>query len=89
MKRTLQQLFAYTVALFFGLVGWWWLAGVILLTLSFFGSTLPVLVVGLLLDGYYGFFHTLPVFTLSAMLWCIVIESLRPAIREYHAAPAD
>lgn len=72
----------YVVILFALLSGWWLVAGAAVVLVSWWGSAVPLVVVGLLVDGYFGWFGAVPVHTISALVWCIVVEGLRPLIRE-------
>ncbi|MFW6210005.1 MAG: hypothetical protein ACOC4E_00755 [Patescibacteria group bacterium] len=73
---------SYLFILFSVLSGWWLLAAAMLLFVSWRWSSLPVLVLGVLLDGYFGFFFTVPLFSFGAAGWCIVVEQLRPIVRD-------
>lgn len=73
---------SYGLILFSLLSGWYLVAAVALVLTSLRWTSLPVLVLGVLLDGYYGFFFSVPIWSLGAVGWCIVVELLRPIIRD-------
>jgi hypothetical protein len=51
---------------------------VLLYTLKF--SAVALLPLAILLDGYYGAFHTVPVFSIAAIGWYLLSEILRSAM---------
>lgn len=53
-------------------------AVVAIFTLKF--SAVALLPLAILLDGYYGAFHVIPVFSISAIGWYIVSDILRSAM---------
>lgn len=62
---------------------WIWLACLctLLFSLRFHSATLILL--ALVLDGYYGSFYTVPILSLSAIGWFIFIEALKPKLITY------
>jgi hypothetical protein len=54
------------------------LATVVIYTFKF--SAVALLPLAILLDGYYGAFYVVPVFSISAIVWYILSETLRSAM---------
>lgn len=48
-------------------------------------TTIGLIPVALLLDGYYGHFHTFPTLTLIALGWYLFVEYLRPKLVSVYA----
>jgi hypothetical protein len=53
-------------------------AAVLVYTLKFSAATL--LPLAIVLDGYYGAFHTVPVFSVCAIGWYLLSETLRSTV---------
>lgn len=63
------------------LQSWWVLVGACFLLFSWWSNTVFLIPLAVLLDGYFGNFHHVPVFSLLAVGWYLVVESIKPRLR--------
>tara|TARA_B100000508_G_C11459232_1_gene278341 strand:+ start:743 stop:997 length:255 start_codon:yes stop_codon:yes gene_type:complete len=61
---------------------WFLLAVFVVLVFSLRYSALIFIPTAVVLDGYYGLFHTIPILSICAVVWYIAIEFLRPKLTE-------
>jgi hypothetical protein len=48
---------------------------------SYFNNTAWLIPLGFAIDGYFGVFDALPVYSLLSIVWFVVIETVRPKVR--------
>ncbi len=81
----IRQSMFMVLTLILVLVGWWWCALGVALWYSFVVGGWGLLVIALLVDGYYGQLGILPLCSIGALLWCSLIEWIRPRLLMYDA----
>jgi vacuolar-type H+-ATPase subunit I/STV1 len=57
------------------------LAGLLVLLFTYYISAVWLIPLGFLIDGYFGAFATVPVFSMVAISWFVISEFLRPRLR--------
>jgi hypothetical protein len=57
----------------------WWAAGMALL-FSFRASALWLIPLAIAIDGYFGAFYTVPLFSIVSCLWYAVSELIKPQL---------
>lgn len=62
---------------------WIWLACLCTLLFSLRFHSAALILLAIVLDGYYGAFYTVPILSLSAICWLIFIEALKPKLITY------
>ncbi|MCA9367381.1 hypothetical protein KC887_03930 [Candidatus Kaiserbacteria bacterium] len=77
MIRFLGFIIGWCLILIAFLQQWVWLAIGVTLLFSIRYQTHALLLIGLLLDGYFGAFYHVPVFSLLALSWFVLFESFR------------
>ena len=85
MKRFSLTLL-YILVLFALLQNWLWLAIGLAFLGTVFGSAWPLMCIGILIDGYFGHFHSVPLWSLLFLLWYVVSEMLRPQVIDFKAS---
>jgi hypothetical protein len=71
-------IFLIAIAVFQNLL---WLAAIYALLFTWWYGAVWLVVLALLIDGYFGSFASIPIFSLIALLWFTVSELGRPAMR--------
>ncbi len=57
------------------------LAALVALLCTYYRSAVWFIPLGFLVDGYFGAFSGIPMFSIAAILWYVASELLRPRIR--------
>jgi hypothetical protein len=57
------------------------LAGLLALLFTYYVSAALLIPLGFIIDGYFGAFAAVPVFSIVAILWYLFSEFLRPRLR--------
>ena len=61
------------------------LAGISILIFSIKYGAVALIPLGILIDGYFGNYHTVPYISILAVLWYLLVEFLRPILlTRYH-----
>ena len=70
----------YIFFIFTFMQGWGIFTIGLVLVFSFWYNAITLIPLAILLDGYFGNFNTLPVLSLVAVGWYVVVEYLRPKV---------
>ena len=70
----------YILIIFFFLQNWLWLAGALTILFSFRFGAVTLIPLAILIDGYFGQYHSVPYLSLGIVWWFIVVEYLRPKV---------
>ncbi len=57
------------------------IAAVIALVFSYFNNTAWLIILGFAVDGYFGVFDAVPVYSLLSITWFVLAELARPKLR--------
>lgn len=70
--------FLHIVAVLFMIQGWYILASVSFIYLSIRYSSYTLIPIAILTDAYFGAFYAVPILSIYATLWCVLVEYFRP-----------
>jgi hypothetical protein len=59
------------------------LAFLLVLLFTYYRSAAWLIPLGFLIDGYFNAFFAVPVFTITAIVWYVISEFLKPRLRGY------
>lgn len=81
--KFLSSIIFYAIALFSVLQGWLFAAGAAIIISSFLFSPGYFIPLAILLDGYLGSFYSLPILSLGAVVWFVVVEFFQPILIDF------
>ena len=76
----LQAVILYVIILFSLLQSWLLVTALAVLVFSLFYHTAFLIPLAILIDGYFGNFYTMPMLSVSAVVWSVGVESMKPAL---------
>ena len=72
--------FLYVLILYSVIQNWLWLTAAAVFIVSLKKSPVILIPLAIFVDGYFGHFYSIPVWSILAVTWFVVVENVRPTV---------
>jgi hypothetical protein len=79
----MRPVILFLLIIFSLLQNWLWLGFLLVVVFSIWYKPVYLIPLAILVDGYFGSFHFIPVFSLLSVLWYVLVEGVRPRIADF------